>query len=80
MPDALDEQIKAYEALLPAIKREHGSVWVLVADRRLIKTFAAFPAAAGYARTHFAAHQVLIRHTDERKLESAPFVQVRLEN
>ena len=33
MPDALDEQIKAFEALLPAIKKDFGPVWVLIADR-----------------------------------------------
>jgi hypothetical protein len=79
MHDVLDEQIEAYEALLPEIKKEHGSVWVLMADRRLIKTFAEFPSAARYAREHFGKRQVLIRHTDERKVESAPYVQVHLE-
>jgi hypothetical protein len=76
VPDALDEQIEAFEALLPAIKKDHGPVWVLIADRRLIKTFAAFPAAARYARQHFGKQPVLIRHTDERALETAPFVHV----
>jgi hypothetical protein len=80
MTDALDEQIEAYEALLPTIKQAHGSVWVLFADRQLIKTFPAFPAAARYAREHFGRRQVLIRHTEERKVESAPFVQVHLED
>ena len=32
MRDALDEQIEAYEALLPSIRKQHGSVWVLIAD------------------------------------------------
>jgi hypothetical protein len=77
MPDDLDAEIAAYEAIRPTIKRDHGSVWVLVANKRLVKTFPAFPAAARYARDHFGSRPVLIRHTDERALESAPFVQVR---
>jgi hypothetical protein len=79
MPDDLDAEIAAYEALLPTIKRDHGSVWVLVADRRLVKTFPAFSAAARYAREHFGRRPVLIRHTDERAIETAPFVQVHPE-
>ena len=76
MPDVLDEQIEAFEALLPAIKKDHGPVWVLIADRRLVETCAAFPEAARYAREHFGKQPVLIRHTDEKALETAPFVQV----
>ncbi len=79
MRDALDEQIDAYEALLPLIKREHGSGWVLVAGRNLIRVFESFPEAARYARDHFGPQQVLIRHTDERSVESAPFVQAYAE-
>ena len=80
MRDALDEQIEAYEALLPKIKKEHGSVWALVADQQLIGTFPEFSAAARYAREHYGQKQVLIRHTDERKLETAPFVHVHIED
>jgi hypothetical protein len=77
MPDALDEQIEAYEALLPEIKKSHGSVWVLVADRKLVSTFKEFSAAVRYANSHYGPKAVLIRHTDERTTESAPFVQTR---
>jgi hypothetical protein len=79
MRDALDEQIEAYEALRPTIKRDFGSVWVLVADRQLVRTFPAFSAAARYAREHYSKQQVLIRHTDEKKLETAPFIHVHVE-
>jgi hypothetical protein len=75
MRDALDEQIEAYEALLPQIKREYGHVWALIAHRVLIDTFADFPSAARYAQKHCAGEQVLIRHTDERT-ETAPFVHI----
>ena len=79
MPDVLDEQIEAYEALLPQIKRDHGSVWAIIADRRLVATFEGFSAAAAYAHDHFGKRPVLIRHTDSRKIETAPFIHVRAE-
>ncbi len=73
--DALDDQIEAYQALLPSIRREHGSVWALVAHRELISTFKEFSTAARYALEHLGHEQVLIRHTDER-VETAPFVHI----
>jgi hypothetical protein len=79
MRDALDEQIEAYEALLPTIKREFGSVWALVAGRDQFKTFTTFPEAARYAREHYGKAPVLIRHTDDRKTETAPFLHVHSE-
>ncbi len=74
--DALDEQIAAYEGLLPSIKREYGSVWALVAHRELVSTFREFAAASRYAREHLGGEQVLIRHTDEQPAETAPFVHI----
>ena len=74
--DALDEQIAAYEGLLPRIKREYGSVWALVAHRELISTFSEFSAASKYAREHHGGEQVLIRHTDAQPIETAPFVHI----
>jgi hypothetical protein len=78
MRDALDELIDAYEALLPSIEQQRPA-WALVSDPRSIRTFASFSAAARYARDHYGKKQVLIRHTEERDLESAPFVQVHIE-
>ena len=78
MRDALDEQIEAFGALLPQIKADHGPAWVLVADKRLVKTFATFPEAARYAREHFGRQTVLIRHTDEKPMETAPFIQIHV--
>jgi hypothetical protein len=75
MRDPLDEQIEAYQAMLPEIKKEHGLVWALVAHRELIKTFGVFDVAARYAVEHFPNEQVLIRHTSERS-EMAPFLLV----
>jgi hypothetical protein len=74
MRDALDEQIEAYEALLPAIRRKHGPVWVLMSDRKVVETFETFSDAARYAAKRFGKQQVLIRHTDEKAMESAPFM------
>lgn len=77
MPDTLSEQIEAYEALHADIKREHGSVWVIVAGSKVVSTFKELSSAVRYANTHFGEEPVLIRHTDERRRESAPFVQLR---
>jgi hypothetical protein len=74
--DALDEQIAAYQTLLPQIKRDHGSVWALVARSKLVSTFREFSAASRYAHRNFQGEQVLIRHTDEQPVETAPFVHV----
>lgn len=79
MRDALDEQIESFEALLPNIKKKHGSVWALIADQKLVATFKAFRDAAQYARDHFGKQAVLIRHTDSRKMETAPFIHVHSE-
>ena len=49
MRDALDEQIEAFEALLPDIRRQRGQVWVLVANSRLVETFDTFADAARHA-------------------------------
>ena len=75
MPDALDQQIQAYHRLLPDIKRSHGSVWALIAARKLVSTFDDFSSAAKYAIEHYPTEQVVIRHTDEA-VETAPFVLI----
>lgn len=79
MRDALDDEIEAYEALHSTIKSQHGSVWALIADRKLVKTFVQFRDAAAYARATFGEKPVLIRHTDSRKQETAPFIHVHSE-
>ncbi len=75
MDDRLDREINAYQALLPSIRKSHGSVWALVVHEKLVETFKDFSVAARYAIDHYSGEQVLIRHTDER-LESAPFVEI----
>jgi hypothetical protein len=74
--DALDEQIIAYENMLPQIKRDYGSVWALVAHQELISTFRDFAAASQYAREHLGGEQVLIRHTEAQAIETVPFVHI----
>jgi hypothetical protein len=75
MADAMDLQIAAYEAILPELRNKFGSVWALLVERRLVKTFPEFSAAADYVARHHAGDQVLIRHTDEAR-EMAPYVHI----
>jgi len=76
MPEALQEQVAAYEALLPEIRNRFGSpVWVLVVHKKLVSTFAEFADAARFALKNYPDEQVLIRNTSET-VEMAPFVFV----
>jgi hypothetical protein len=77
MPDVLDDLIAVFDELLPQLKREQGSVWAVVADRKSIATFKSFPDAARYAHNKYGARPVLIRHTEATKAESAPFIHAR---
>jgi hypothetical protein len=79
MPDDLDAQIEAYDRLLPDIKARHGSTWVIIADEKFVAAFGAFPEAAKFAHEHYPQRAVLIRHTDSRKVETAPFIHVHAE-
>jgi len=78
MRDALDQQIDYFEANLKTI-RQGGAGWVIVADRKYVQTFAGFSEAAKYAREHYGHQPVLIRHTDERAIETAPYIQAHYE-
>lgn len=73
--DVLDDQIAAYEAMLPSLQQKHGDVWVIVAAEKLAGTFEKFADAAQYVKQHLGAQQVLIRHTHEAAL-TAPFVHI----
>lgn len=75
----LDQEIEAYQSLLPTIKAKHGRVWALIADRQLAGTFAGFGEAARFAAEHYGKRAVLIRHTDSRSVETAPFLHVHSE-
>jgi hypothetical protein len=75
MRDALDEQIDYFEAHLDVIRKKYGSVWAVVAGKKVVRTFAEFPAAADFASQALGGQQVLIRHTNEGVL-TAPFVLV----
>lgn len=75
----LAKEIEAYKALLPSIKAKHGHVWALVANCELAGTFPAFGDAARYAAQHYGKRPVLIRHTDSRGVETAPFLHVHSE-
>lgn len=77
MPDVLDELIAIFEERLPRLRKEKGSVWAVVADRKSVSTFKSFPEAARYAHEHYGSRQVLIRHTESAAFETAPFIHVR---
>jgi hypothetical protein len=72
---SLERDIKAYEVMLPDIRREHGSVWAVVSHERLVQTFTAFADAARFVNANYQNVDVLIRHTDQHK-ETAPFVEI----
>lgn len=73
----LELEIQAYERLAPSI-RTPG--WALVANLKLVNTFPDFSSAARYAREHYGRQEVLIRHTGERQMETAPFVHVQADD
>lgn len=79
MRDALDDLALAFEQLLQRIIGHHGHGWVVFADPENIARFGTFPEAARYARSRYGSRQVLIRHTDERVSEAAPFIEVHSE-
>lgn len=72
----LDREIQAYEQLLPTIRKSHGPGWAMVANCAFVNTFSSFAIAVKYARENFGTQEVLIRHTDERAQETAPFLHV----
>ena len=71
----LEREIRAYQAMLPDIVREHGSVWAVVAHERLVKTFRDFSDAARFVDANYRNTDVLIRHTHAVQ-DSAPFLAV----
>ena len=75
MRDALDDLIEAFDLHLPRIISQYGHGWMVFAGQGQVAKFGAFPDAARYARQHYGTQQVLIRHTDERQTETAPFIE-----
>jgi hypothetical protein len=69
----LSEQIAAFSNMLPQIREDFGSAWVLFANGRPVRGFKDFEQAALYAFKHYGAEQVLIRHTDDQRV-TVPFV------
>lgn len=70
----LEREIRAYEAMLPELQKQHGAVWAVVAQEKLIQTFTGFADAARFVNAHHA-DGALIRHTNQHK-ETAPFVEI----
>ena len=48
----------------------------MAANCAFVNTFSTFAIAVKYARENFGTQEVLIRHTDERAQETAPFLHV----
>ena len=71
--EALLNEIEAFERMLPDIRAQHGSAWVLMAHQTVQGAFRSFDAAARRAMDGFAGQQVLIRHTSEER-PSFPFL------
>jgi hypothetical protein len=71
----LAEKISKYREILPEIREEFGSVWVVLADDDLSRTFDKFSEAADYAIQNFTPGSYLIRHTDERR-ETIPYAVI----
>lgn len=75
MADVLDREIRAFENMLPNLRKELGSVWAVVVGDDLQGSFADFEGAALFAVERFANDSVLIRHTEEHTAH-IPFIAV----
>lgn len=75
MADVLDQEIRAFEKMLPNLRKEFGSVWAVVVGDDLKGSFSDFEGAALFAVEKFANDSVLIRHTQEH-IAHIPFIAV----
>lgn len=72
---ALEQEIVAFNAMLPKLRQEYGSVWAVLVDRAFKASFADFGQAAKYAVENFPDKPFLIRHT-EQHAPHIPFVAI----
>ena len=75
MDTALSEEIRAFEQLLPKLRQDCGSAWIVMVDKVLKASFSEFQQAAKFAIDKFPDRQFLIRHTDQQQVD-LPFVSV----
>lgn len=71
----LDAEIKAFDAMLPKLRRTEGAVWAVMVGDQLKGTFDEFERAAMYAIEKFGDQEYLIRHTQEHTAH-IPFIAV----
>lgn len=71
----LEAEIRAFDAMLPKLRQDAGSVWTVIVGADLKGTFDDFEKAAIYAVDHFGAEDYLIRHTNEHTAH-IPFIAV----
>ena len=72
---ALEQEIAAFDAMLPVLRREYGSIWAVLADGDFKAGFTDFGQAAEYAVAHLPDKTFLIRHT-EQHVPHIPFVAI----
>lgn len=73
MTTSLDQDIEAFEAMLPSLRQRFGSVWAVLVDRDFKASFPEFQGAATYAVENFGDRDFLIRHTDQH-VPHIPFI------
>lgn len=71
----LEQEIAAFEAMLPKLRKEHGEAWAVVAGSDLQGAFSAFEDAASFAVQRCADRPFLIRHTHQHPAQ-IPFVAI----
>ena len=71
----LDMEIRAFDAMLPSLRQDRGSVWAVVVGSELKGTFEDFQEAAQYAIENLGDLDYLIRHTHEHTAH-IPFIAV----
>lgn len=73
--DLLVEEIKAFNAMLPQLRRDHGAVWAVLVGHDFKGAFQEFGKAADFAISNFADKNFLIRHTEQHPAH-IPFVAI----
>ncbi len=61
MPDLIDREIEAYEAMKDDLERHHYGKWVVIKDGKLEGTYDSFLTATEEAIEHFGNEFYLIR-------------------
>jgi len=73
--DALQTEIRAFDAMLPKLRREHGAVWAVLVGTDFKGGFKDFAKAAEFAVSKFPDKPFLIRHTEQHTAH-IPFMAI----